>query len=726
MTPIMAPYRNDKPSVLKHVLMLSAGLSLCMGLSHAQPFASWEGNRLVLDNGLLQRYIDYEPGEGSFSTTSLKLHNGGESYLSEHSEEFRFTLNGNMVNGNSTWQCSGMLPATDDYRGSGATVRLVGSEGPARGLTVEITYLLYPKLPVIRKYITLINNSESDLRIENLDVEHLEIQGNLVHRWLRDENSWLLTNYCRHRTIGPYKGSHVDPVIVVHDILRSRGMALGNEAPGVMKRTGVFLDGKSATIGLTRSDEDYPFRKWLKPGESWESPRTFLALYENSPDPFCVIDGPVNDFVREHMGIRLAELDRKPAFVYNTWNPFRTELSDSLVLDVARAAAACGVEEFIIDAGWSTNYGDWEIDPVKFPGGLKPVFDSIKSLGMKPGLWISMAGAASDSKVFREHPEWFIQDAAGRYINLHQPFGGMKTACMGTGWSGHFKSTVLDLVHDHGLEYAKLDFAIVTSAYRYDPEISGCHAKHHPFHRDWPESHLSLYRRAWELFDALHREAPGLFIDCTFETMGALQLIDYDMCKHAEGNWLSNIEEPGPLGALRARHLAWWRSPVIPAGTLVIGNLAIDDPEVELHLMSLAGAFPIMLGDPRKVPLEKRKRLGQWSAWLRAMQARHDYMMYRQDLMGYGEPGEGRWDGFQRINTKTGSGGILGIFRQGSKDEQRQVYLKYLEPGADYALYAGPGGEHLGTYTGRELMEKGFTVTLVKEYGGALFEIRRQ
>ncbi len=47
------------------------------------------------------------------------------------------------------------------------------------------------------------------------------------------------------------------------------------------------------------------------------------------------------------------------------------------------------------------------------------------------------------------------------------------------------------------------------------------------------------------------------------------------------------------------------------------------------------------------------------------MQDRHDYMMYRQDLAGFGEPQEGQWDGFQRINTDTKSGGIVGVFRQG-------------------------------------------------------------
>ncbi|MEJ0104550.1 MAG: alpha-galactosidase [Bacteroidota bacterium] len=55
-------------------------------------------------------------------------------------------------------------------------------------------------------------------------------------------------------------------------------------------------------------------------------------------------------------------------------------------MDLAKAAAAAGMKEFVIDDGWESNFGDWEIDTKKFPNGLKPVFDYIKSLGMKPGL----------------------------------------------------------------------------------------------------------------------------------------------------------------------------------------------------------------------------------------------------------------------------------------------------------------------------------------------------
>ena len=96
--------------------------------------------------------------------------------------------------------------------------------------------------------------------------------------------------------------------------------------------------------------------------------------------------------------------------------------------------------------------------------------------------------------------------------------------CMTTGWYDHIKGVILKLVKEHGLEYIKGDFAVVTGAYTTDKTRSGCHAKDHPMHKDRNESMLVMYQRTWQLFDDLHREAPNLFIDCTFETMGALLL----------------------------------------------------------------------------------------------------------------------------------------------------------------------------------------------------------
>jgi alpha-galactosidase len=680
----------------------------------SQSYAKWDDKSLTLDNGVIRREIRITPGAG-IASSSFRLASGKDEFIGGNSDEFYFEIDGTPYSGNGKWKLVSINNAIGEYGGRGAIVVL---ENPQPRFRISIAYLLYPELPLVRKRITFDNTDDKEMKLESVDIECLRFTTSETH-------VWVMHDYARQKSLAQFTGDWYDPVTVVHDIEQEKGLVLGNEAPGVMKRTTAFLKPRLLTTGLTHSDQNFSFRRWLSPGEKWESPWVFTGAYKGS-DPYAPLNGFVSDFVRKHMGTRLSKIPQKPVFVYNTWKPFRQNIDEKLIYELADAAAECGIEEFIIDDGWQTNYGDWGIDKKKFPNGFKPVFDYIKSKGMKPGIWISLATASTESNIYKQHPEWLVRKADGSPINLHQDSDGKNfSMCMTSGWYDYIKGVILDLVKQHGLEYIKGDFAAVTGAYTTDKTRSGCYAKDHPLHADRNESMYEMYNRTWDLFDDLHREAPDLFIDCTFETMGYLQLIDLDMCKHAEGNWLSNFEQPAPDGSLRVRQMAWWRTPSIPATALVIGNQSMDDPGFELSLKSLAGSLPIVLGDPRALTHEQRARIKSWADWLRAMQTRHDFMSFRQDLYGYGEPSEGQWDGYQRINTDTKSGGIVGIFRQGSAEDQRKITVSFLDPGATYSVIRAPGNVNILNATGKELAEKGFMVTLNKRYDGAVYEISK-
>jgi alpha-galactosidase len=98
-------------------------------------------------------------------------------------------------------------------------------------------------------------------------------------------------------------------------------------------------------------------------------------------------------------------------------------------------------------------------------------------------------------------------------------------------------------------------------------------------------------------------------------------------------------------------------------------------------------------------------------------------MSFRQDLPGFGEPTEGCWDGFCRLNTETGSGGLVGVFRHGAVETSRTVTLPWLDFGKTYLVKQGFEGKLIATQSGKELAEKGFSVTLEKKYDGELFEV---
>jgi len=99
------------------------------------------------------------------------------------------------------------------------------------------------------------------------------------------------------------------------------------------------------------------------------------------------------------------------------------------------------------------------------------------------------------------------------------------------------------------------------------------------------------------------------------------------------------------------------------------------------------------------------------------------YDLFRQDLPGFGEPAEGSWDGWSRINTDTKEGGIIGIFRQGSLDEERTVSVSRLDEKKLYSIKQAPDNTEVLRITGKDLFEKGFKVKMIRKYDSKLFEV---
>ncbi len=708
-----------------------AGLALCPPL-HAQnagAFASWTGDELVLDNGAVRRRIALPKAQGAQSgamaTLDYRSAQAPSRFFAGHdgkavhrSDEFRLLVDGRLVTSASGWRIRQVASARDANGGSGATVRLLSHDGR---LELAVEYLMYPGLPLVRKRLSVANRTRKRLTIESVEVERFEME-----EYWPSTMGWIYSDYGRRKSLAPFTCTRQDSLVALHNPDWKEGIVLGNEAAGVLKHISAFAGNRALVAGLTPRGQPYAFRHHLAPGRQWDSPQVFSIVYTGTASFDTILNSVVPDFVRRHLGSRLAANPHRPAFVYNTWEPFQTNINEALLLELVDAAADAGAREFVIDDGWQDVNGDWGVDRAKFPRGLGPVVERIRQRGMKPGLWVSVGSAERHSQVFRAHPDWFVIDRAGKLGNLHlESWAADKlTACFTTGWRGYIGGVLAALVREHGLDYIKLDFAVVTSPYVFDTAKSGCYSGKHAGHRDQAESLAMNYQGMWDLFDALHAEFPSLFIDCTFEAMGGLQLIDYAMLRHAEGAWMSNFNESDEVNDLRIRQMAWWRAPAMPAAALVIGNARLEDSGFEAHLQSLAGTLPMLLGDPRKLTARQKAVSRAYSAWFSALQQRCGYMDYRQDLPGMGEPQEGRWDGFQRINTDSGAGGMVGVFRHGAPDDSVTVRVAQLQAHTTYLLLDHEGRELLRA-SGNALASQGFTVKIAASYGGKLFELRR-
>jgi len=105
------------------------------------------------------------------------------------------------------------------------------------------------------------------------------------------------------------------------------------------------------------------------------------------------------------------------------------------------------------------------------------------------------------------------------------------------------------------------------------------------------------------------------------------------------------------------------------------------------------------------------------------MQEKYNIMLFRQDLSGFGEPAAGKWDGFQRINTESQSGGIVGVFKQNANENNRVITVNYLENEKRYNVIEAISGKIICTQTGDKLRTDGFKVIINEDYGATLYEI---
>ena len=67
-----------------------------------------------------------------------------------------------------------------------------------------------------------------------------------------------------------------------------------------------------------------------------------------------------------------------------------------------------------MDAGWYKNdgtwinTGTWEVDPKRFPRGLRAITDHIHKKGLKSIVWFEPERVTQKSWIFENHPDWVL------------------------------------------------------------------------------------------------------------------------------------------------------------------------------------------------------------------------------------------------------------------------------------------------------------------------------
>lgn len=152
----------------------------------------------------------------------------------------------------------------------------------------------------------------------------------------------------------------------------------------------------------------------LQPGDSYAAPQAILAVSTA---------GRNGASAQHHAAVRArltwpgGQMRPRPVHL-NSWEACYFDHDEARIGALAEAAAAIGIERFVLDDGWfkgrgddGAGLGDWTCDPEKYPDGLAPLAEKVRSLGMEFGLWVEPEMVNPDSDLYRAHPDWALQTA---------------------------------------------------------------------------------------------------------------------------------------------------------------------------------------------------------------------------------------------------------------------------------------------------------------------------
>jgi alpha-galactosidase len=160
----------------------------------------------------------------------------------------------------------------------------------------------------------------------------------------------------------------------------------------------------------------------LAPGQSWDLEQFF---FHEGPDRAALFDRFAAPLEANHPRLPWPA----PPEGWCSWYCFGPKVTAAQVI-----ANLDFIEKNIprlryiqIDDGYQAAMGDWLETGQAFGGDIRAVLAEIRRRGFEPAIWVAPFIAEAGSRVFREHPEWFMRDESGAPLPSGKvTFGGWR------------------------------------------------------------------------------------------------------------------------------------------------------------------------------------------------------------------------------------------------------------------------------------------------------------
>lgn len=285
------------------------------------------------------------------------------------------------------------------------------------GLEITSCFQFFAGLPAVRAWSEVRNLDHVPLGLEylsSLRIAGFEVEKSTDYRNLRVTlplNGWAAEHQIRNASLpdfgieklaslgmntrrlcvsntGSMSTKEYSPIAVVEDTVRGRFIGWQIEASGSWNWE---LSEADYRLYLQLSGPSWQENGWykkLEQGQSFVSEAAVAVFGEgNAQNAFQLLNRYRHRLVRQ---------SGSPVIFNDYMHCLFANPSTERVLPVVQRAAELGAEFYIMDAGWYGDddwmqaTGEWKPSEKRFPNGMNEIFDRVRQLGMKPGIWLEI------------------------------------------------------------------------------------------------------------------------------------------------------------------------------------------------------------------------------------------------------------------------------------------------------------------------------------------------
>jgi alpha-galactosidase len=283
---------------------------------------------------------------------------------------------------------------------------------------------------------------------------------------------------------------------------------------------------KVETDGRVKTGLSIPVNEVLNPGQTYSTPRSFLAVYSGDfYEPLRIWSS-----VLQKEGW---EIPKPSNEAYNVswcgWG-YEFNVTPAQMLGTVPKLKELGIKWATLDDRWFDTYGDWNPRVETFPGdSIKQMVDDFHQQGILAQLWWLPLGVEDGqgkweshkyivSKVVQEHPDWLILDKNGKHARMTRDLAALCPAVPEV--QSYYSKLTAKFIRDWGFDGSKLDNIYSVPAC-YNP------AHHHKSPQDSVNAMGEVYKAIFQTTRSIKPESVTQACPCgTPPSLAWLPFID--------------------------------------------------------------------------------------------------------------------------------------------------------------------------------------------------------